>query len=500
MKKILYGLLIILFVFSPLTFSQQLSDRQIQVGLDKIYNFNWKDGKKVFNSLIRKDPNDPRGYHYKSTIYLWYYLGNFNEAYLDTFYYLSDKALQLAKDKRNNKPAAEFSYLIGSIYYNKSIAEARSGNYLQALWTSNQMKQNLDDAIEQEPNLYDAYLGLGLYNFALSQIPSSLEWAANLVGINPDKETGLEFVKKAVRNGKLSKIDAEYYLSQIYSRVIVNHPAAKELLLNLVRRYPKNLLFSFSLAWVNYELNDLSNASKLLKPVIVSKDSLYPFVVSSSCYLMGNIFYVQNQYDSAVTYYNMFLDNAVNNDYKGIANLRIGLCYELSGNRKEALKYYEKASDGNSDIEEDLYAERKKDDYIDNKLSDEQIKLIKYFNLIKQNKFQVAKDSLKDFIENSDLKNELLAESLLYLSEISYHQKKYKESLSYAVKCIQTEIESEKWVRAYAHYYAAWDSYQLKSFTDAKLFLQQIDEIDEYDFSNSLLNKIYSLQRLLPEE
>ena len=69
-----------------------------------------------------------------------------------------------------------------------------------------------------------------------------MEWAANLVGISADKELGLTYVNQTVKKGKLSKIDAQYYLSQLYSRVIVDHPAAKELLNNLVKRYPKNLL------------------------------------------------------------------------------------------------------------------------------------------------------------------------------------------------------------------------------------------------------------------
>jgi len=499
MKKLL-SFIIILFLFTPFSYSQHYTDKQFQVGLDKIYNFKWTDGTKIFNKLIKQDPKDPRGYFYKSIIYLWYYLGNFNEAYLDTFNYLSDKTLDLANEKLKTKATAELNYLIGADYYNKSIAEARSGNYLQALWTSNQMKKYLDDAVKIKPELYDSYLGIGLYNFALSQIPSSLEWAANLVGINADKEAGLNFVKKAAQKGKLSKVDAEFYLSQIYSRVIVDHPAAKELLNKLVRRYPHNLLFVFSLAWVNYELNDINAAQKQLKDVIITKDTLYPFVVSNSYYLMGNIFYAKNLCDSAITYYNLFLKKAVNDDYKGIANLKIGLCYEMDGNRKEAVKYYEDASSGNSDIDEDQYAERKKDELLDKKLSANQIRLIRFSNLIKQNKLSTAKDSLKNFIELPKLKNENLAEAYLYLSEISFYQKRYKESLDFAVKCIKTETSSNQWIVAYAYYYAAWDSYYLKNYLDAKLFLLQIDELDEYDFSNSLSNKIYSLQRLLPEE
>lgn len=499
MKKLFLTLSLFVLLVSN-SFTQQLTDKQIQIGLDKIYNFNWDAGFDAFNSIIKKNPDDPRGYHYKSIIFLWYYLGNLNETNLDSFTYFSDKALELANKKLTEKVTAEVKYLIGSIFYNKSIAEARGGNYLQALWTSNQMKSNLEEAVKIKPELYDAFLGLGLYNFALSQIPSTLEWAANLVGITADKELGLTYVNKTVQKGKLSKIDAQYYLSQLYSRVVVDHPAAKELLNNLVRRYPKNLLFNFSLAWVEYELNDLSNAEKHLRFVINANDELYPFVVSNSNYVLANVFFARNQFDSAKVYYQNYLKLSVNDDYKGITNLQIGLCNEITGNRKDAIKFYEKSSDGNSDIEEDLYAERKGNDLEDRKLTLNEIRLIKFSNLIKQNKLAIAKDSLINFIVENKITSDLKAEATLYLSQISYKQKKYQESLNFAVDCIKTEVENENWVHAYAYYMGAWNSFYQKKLTDAKLFLLQINNLDEYDFRNSLENKIYTLARLLPPE
>lgn len=492
-------LFITLFLQSQI-FSQTSIDRQIQIGLDKIYNFNWEAGFEAFNSVITKNPDDPRGYHYKSIIYLWYYLGNLREDNLDSFYLYSDKAIELTEKKMQEKPAAELSYLLGSIYYNKSIAEARNGNFLQALWTSSQMKANLEDAIKVKPDFYDAFLGLGLYNFALSQIPSSLEWAANLVGIIADKEKGLKLVIKSVQKGKLSKVDAQYYLSQLYSRVIVDHPEAKKILSGLVRRYPKNLLFGFSLAWVEYELCDLNNAEKRLRKVLNTKDELFPFISSNSNLLLANIFFDKNQFDSARVYYQNFLKNAVNNDFKGFANFKIGLSLELSDKRKDAVKYYKLSDTGNSDIEEDLYAERKGNELLDSALTESAKRLILISSLYKQNRLNAAKDSLIIFLSSAEIKDELKAEAKLLLAQVFYQQKKYRESLNAAVDCLNIEIKKEFWIHAFAHYVAAWDSYQLKNYTDSKLFLLQIKGISEYDFRSSLENKIYTLDRLLPQD
>lgn len=498
MKKL--SILFIVLFFTVQVLPQTPIDRQIQVGLDKIYNFNWEAGFESFNSVIDKFPDDPRGYHYKSVIYLWFYLGNLREDNLDSFYHYSDKAIELTENKIKENPSAELSYLLGSVYYNKSIAEARNGNFLQALWTSSQMKTNLEDAIKIKPDFYDAFLGLGLYNFALSQIPSSLEWAANLVGINADKEQGLKLVIKSAQKGKLSRVDAQYYLSQLYSRVIVDHPEAKKILSDLVRRYPKNLLFNFSLAWVEYELGELNNAEKHLRKVINAKDEFYPFISSNSNLLLGNIFFDRTQFDSARVYYQNFLKSAVNDDFKGYANFRIGLSLELTGKRKDALKYYKLANSGNTDIEEDLYAERKGNELKDSVLTEPEKRLILISTLYKQNKLNTARDSLTNYLKSTDIENEQKAEAKLFLAQVFYQQKKYKESLNAAVDCLHLEIKKENWMHAFAHYIAAWNCYHLKNYTDSKLFLLQIKEISEYDFRNSLENKIYTLERLLPKD
>ncbi len=88
---------------------------------------------------------------------------------------------------------------------------------------------------------------------------------------------------------------------------------------------------------------------------------------------------------------------------KDLLIIVLALCLELNGNRKDAINFYEKASDGNADIEEDLYAERKGSELEDRKLSANEIKLIFYSNLIKQNKLAAAKDSLKNYIQKSKI-------------------------------------------------------------------------------------------------
>ena len=55
---------------------------------------------------------------------------------------------------------------------------------------------------------------------------------------------------------------------------------------------------------------------------------------------MGDIFFRNNQFDSAKVYYTSFLKSTPTNDYTGIANYRLALSYELTNERKNAEKYF----------------------------------------------------------------------------------------------------------------------------------------------------------------
>ncbi len=86
-----------IILFSSLNFAQPEIERNISKALEQSYNFKWENAEKTLNKLIEKYPSDPRGYHYLSGIYLWYYLGSKDKKYFDTFVDYSDSTIDKAK-------------------------------------------------------------------------------------------------------------------------------------------------------------------------------------------------------------------------------------------------------------------------------------------------------------------------------------------------------------------------------------------------------------------
>lgn len=488
---------LIIFILLVNSLLAQNPDKQIQSTINKIYNFDFVKADSELDAFSERYPDDHRGYYYKSLMNLWFYLGSLNEAYKDSFDYYSDKIKTVLEKNNNDKQSETLNRLfwLGMIEYNKSVASARANDFTSAILSLKNMRNRLEEVIRLTPEFYDAYLPIGLSNFAFAEVPAALKWAANLVGFNSDKELGLEYLQLVVDKGSILKTDAQFYLSQIYSRVIIEYQEADRILSKLVKAYPKNLLFNYSAAWIKYEMNDLNASEKILRNILSSNDKIFYYVISNSHLLLAKIFFAKEQYDSALVHYNLFRDYRINDDYLGFANLWTGICYEFLGNRIQATKYYEKSDEGNKDLDEDIYAERLGKLFASKPINDEFKFIMHIKNLIKQKNLKDAEENLKLALEENKYSNRVKSEFYLLLSDIYLINKKFEDALEHASQCIKLNASKDNTIAANSYYNTAVALVNLNRVDEAINYLDKIEQTDEFDFQTSLKNKVYSLRR-----
>ncbi len=481
-----------IFFLSILSYSQSIS-KDVRMGLELSYNFDWNRAEEIFINMTKENPSRPDGYHFLSSIYLWYYLGGRNKNDFNNFLNYSDQAIELLKQTLDNSPeSAYLNYLLGSNYMYRAIAFTREENYLDAVWASKKSEAHLTETLRIDPKFIDAYLGLGLYNFAVGQIPSAFQWALSLAGIKGDKQKGINYIKKAAANGNLAKVEAQYYLSQILAEVLFENEAALYYLKNLSRKYPNNLLFNYSYAVAEIKDRNLLDAQRILYKLVYLDNERFSQIISFSNFLMGDIFFRKNQFDSAKVYYLAFLKSTPTIDYTGIANLRLGLSFELTNDRKTAEKFYKSAVNGNMDLEDDQYAKRKSELYLKKPLSDYELDLIKAVNLIESKNYNAAIDSLQSLL--SSLNNSaLLAEAYLHLSEALFLKGEINESLAAALNALNANPKEEKWIAPFASYHAARAYLTLKNRIKFEEFIEKIDDYSDYDYQNKLKNMVFAI-------
>ncbi|MBT8386329.1 MAG: hypothetical protein KJO12_02865, partial [Ignavibacteria bacterium] len=255
--------------------------------------------------------------------------------------------------------------------------------------------------------------------------------------------------------------------------------------------YPGNLLFKSTAASLLIKEKKLKKAEKLLFGITASKDSSFKQIETYANLFLADIFFAIDDFDSAKSFYQCFLDSTIDNHFKGMAALKLGLSYQFTNFPEKARKYYLLAGEGNMDLDEDIYAMDIGERYLNNQPDSSELKLILIKNLLDAGSYKEAMDSLESlsYIAVSDSLHALIS---FYSSDVKYYLGEFQESRDIAVSLIENEF-AEEWVRAFACYYAARASKELGRILDMQLFLGYANDFNDFHFQNKLRNLIYSL-------
>jgi len=473
---------------------EEIVNELIIEGQKYSYNFEIDKALKVFDTLIKKYPEDARGYHYKSIVYLWYYLGNNEEKNFDNFIKYSEISLTKLEDYLEDNPNDQLALLLtGSNYGYRALAFGKANKYLNMIWASQKSNSYLERVIDLNPESYDAYLGLGLFKFALSQVPGSFKWALNMIGFDADRRKGLQYLELAAEKGTYSKVEAEFYLSQIYSDFMFDYEKASRLLQGLNNRYPNNVLFQYSTAVLFIKERNLNQSENLLKKLLKNKDNSFRQIFAFSNFLLGDINFRKNNFTEAATYYDLFLTSKTSEDYKGIAAYRQGLCYFFSGEKEKSKNSFKLTGKGNVSIDDDTYAERKGEEVLKNDLSVIRTKIIQFYNYFHANELRKSEDSLSTLLK-LNLSDDEKGEICTYLAEISNAQKEFEKGFDYSMKAISLKVKDETWISPFAYYHAAFSQYSLGNMSKAKELLGKAEDHTDFDYKSKFTSLIDQLK------
>ena len=145
--------------------------------------------------------------------------------------------------------SAEAHFYAGGAYAARVQFRVLRDEKLAAARDGKRIKQALERAIALDPDLDDAYFGIGLYQYYADVAPAAarmLRFLLMLPGGN--KTEGLAQMRRARADGQLLRGEADYQLQIIYLWYEKRTDLAVELLESLQDRYPGNPIFPAQLA------------------------------------------------------------------------------------------------------------------------------------------------------------------------------------------------------------------------------------------------------------
>ena len=142
---------------------------------------------------------------------------------------------------RREPSRGEAWFYLGGAYGARAQFRVLRHETLAAAQDGKRIKNALERAIALDPDLQDAYFGIGLYHYYADVAPAAakmLRWLLLLPGGN--KVEGMREMLRARSAGQLLRSEADYQLHLIYLWYEKQTPRALELLRALRDRHPRN--------------------------------------------------------------------------------------------------------------------------------------------------------------------------------------------------------------------------------------------------------------------
>ena len=162
----------------------------------------------------------------------------------------TDRAIESTEAWADREPDnAEAHFYAGGAYAARVQWRVLRDEKVAAARDGKRIKQALERAIALDPDLVDAYFGIGLYQYYADVAPAAARMLRFLLMLpGGDKTEGLARMRRTHTDGQLLRGEADYQLQIIYLWYEKRPDLAIDLLESLHERYPGNPLFVAELA------------------------------------------------------------------------------------------------------------------------------------------------------------------------------------------------------------------------------------------------------------
>jgi tetratricopeptide (TPR) repeat protein len=254
-------------------------------GLDLMMDGDLDGAIRVFRDIQARDPQSPLGYLLEADATWWriyYATANlvdpdvFAATNLPTtphdphFKDLINTAISNSETRiRAQQDVARNFLYQGMAYALRARLEGLRDRDLPTARAGKKMRTLLLRALALDPNLTDAYLGVGIYNYfvdTLSAIVKILSWFIGLPG--GSRAQGLQQLQLAAEKGELTRGEAKFYLAKNYSRQNERQYARSlELFRELAREYPHNPLWTMVMGSLHCRMGHVQECESLYRQV-----------------------------------------------------------------------------------------------------------------------------------------------------------------------------------------------------------------------------------------
>jgi tetratricopeptide (TPR) repeat protein len=331
-------------------------DVQALKGIESMYNLDFENADKVFEEIVRERPRDPAGYAFLAMVDWWRILIDMESTQYDERFFrrldiVIDMCDSLLDIDEHNVRALFFKG--GAIGFQGRLRFHRD-DWIAAANAGRKALPIVRAALVADPRNYDILLGSGIYNYYAEVIPNEYPVAKPLLLFIPpgDKHKGILQLKQAAEKGKYASVEASYFLMNLYYYYEKDYAAALQIAERLHTRFPNNMLFHKYLGRSYVSLGNWPKVEQtfgeIMQRVTNGQRGYGPSAEREAAYYLGMSEMKAGRHSSALKYFyrcdelSRSLDTKEISGFMVMANLKIGMVYDLQGRRDLAVSQYKK--------------------------------------------------------------------------------------------------------------------------------------------------------------
>ncbi len=245
-------------------------------GLNLLYSGKSEEALKEFRRIQAAQPNHPLGYlleaeaewwriYCESCEIKWNMIDAWSRPRLpsdDSYFALLDKATALSDAAIEQADSAEMRFYDGMAWAMRARLTGLRGQRTATARAGVRAREHFLRCLKLDPDLTDAYTGLGLYNYYADTLSAMARVLRFFMGIpGGDKNEGIRQLEMAAEHGTVTRIGARFYLAKNLRVYDQNYKKAIELLTPLVAQFPQNPVFQMALADTHAKLNHKAEAA-----------------------------------------------------------------------------------------------------------------------------------------------------------------------------------------------------------------------------------------------
>ena len=347
--KQLFGILLFL-CFSASSFAQLLNDNDskqfIIRGLDKLYNYEFKEADTYFQNVKVKYPKHPVTPLLSALQVQWQNLPlEQNPKALAQYLALLEKCIVSAEIllQDPSKKAEAIFFLTASHGYIALVLNYKK-EQVKAANEARKAYGYLKDGKQLTDKNPEFLFTSGLYNFYRIQYPETHPIVKPVMFFfeNGNKKLGIQQLEQCVQKSVFSRIEAAFYLTGLYLKYESNYPKALVYSNWLHERYPNNLIYTMRHAETLIMNGKIDDAMPIIQQLKRTNDKVY-LLAGSLFEGLVNEKFKKNDKAAIEQYVNVLKmqpNDRYTTDYFAMAYAGLARISIRSGNNKRAEELY----------------------------------------------------------------------------------------------------------------------------------------------------------------